>query len=169
MDTLGVTSYSDSISKAYASSSSSSSSSTSKSSGSTLDMTDFLKLMAAQFKNQSMDSSTDNAEYITELAQFSAIQAMTTMTQTANKQYAASLVGSTVTVSSTDSTTKKTTQKQGVVKSASFDSSGNSTIDIDGTDYDLSDVVKVLGYVQSSSSASASNSESSSSGNSTKT
>ena len=53
----------------------------------TMDMQDFLKIMAAQMKNQSLDSSsTDNSQYITEMTLFSAIQAMNTQTTEANKQ-----------------------------------------------------------------------------------
>ncbi|MCI2034470.1 MAG: hypothetical protein LKJ73_00910 [Oscillospiraceae bacterium] len=124
----------------------------SKKSSSALDMTDFLKLMAAQFQNQNIDSQTDNTQYITELAQFSAIQAMTSMSQTFNKEYAASLVGSDVVLSTTDKNTGVTTLTQGTVQKACFNSSGDSYLLVNDKVYDLSDVIEVLGYHSADSS-----------------
>ena len=113
----------------------------------TMDMQGFLKLMAAQMQNQSLtSSSTDNSQYITEMALFSAIQAMNTMTSESNKQYAASLVGSDVIVSTTDKTTGKPKLVQGTVSEAEFyASTGESSIVIGDQAYNLSDVKEVLG------------------------
>lgn len=104
-------------------------------------MSDFLKLMAAQFQNQNLDSNTDNTEYITELAQFSSVQAMTSLTQNFNKQYAASLIGKTVTVTDTSSS-GVTSVHSGTVQGANFDSSGNCRVVVGGNSYDLSDVTQ---------------------------
>ncbi len=141
MDSLNVTGYG-SLSQAYATSSSSStqSSSSSNSKNTALDMSDFLKLMAAQFQNQNLDSNIDNTQYISELAQFSSIEAMTSMTQNFNKEYAASLIGKTVTVS-TGSTTNPTVT--GIVVASSCDSSGTSKITIGDNSYDISGVTNV--------------------------
>lgn len=154
MDSLDISGYG-TLSSAYAASSSTSTSSTSSSKNSSLDMSDFLKLMAAQFQNQNLDSNTDNTEYITELAQFSSIQAMTTLTQNFNKQYAASLIGKTVTVTDTSSS-GITSVHSGAVQGATFDSSGNCTITIGGAAYDLSDVTSVAQTSDSSASGSGS-------------
>ncbi len=86
----------------YASSSSSSASSTSTNK-STLDMTDYLKLLAAQFENQDITNPTDSTEFISELAQFSSLAAMNTLTQYSNRQYASSLIGKTVSFTGTNS------------------------------------------------------------------
>lgn len=108
-------------------------------------MTDFLKLLAAQFENQDVMNPTDNTEYISELAQFSSIQAMNTLTTSVNHQYAASLVGKTVKVSGTDDAGKTTTDI-GVVSYADFSSSSDTdAIVVNGRAYDVSSVVQVLG------------------------
>lgn len=150
MDSLNVTGYG-SLSQAYATSSSSStqSSSSSNSKNTALDMSDFLKLMAAQFQNQNLDSNIDNAQYISELAQFSSIEAMTSMTQNFNREYASALIGMNVTVTHTSSSGLISTDS-GVVQSATFSSNGDCTITIGGNTYDLSDVTSVTTPKESS-------------------
>lgn len=117
-----------------------------KKKSSDIDMQGFLKIMAAQMQNQSLSgSSTDNSQYITEMALFSAIQAMNTQTSESNKQYAASLVGSDVLVNTVDSTGKPT-QIPGMVSKAIFnEATGDSKIQIGDKAYDLSSVAEVLG------------------------
>lgn len=112
----------------------------------TMDMQDFLKLIAAQMQNQSLtSSSSDNNQYINEMALFSAVQAMNTLTSESNKQYAASLVGSDVVVGSVDKATGKTKLVSGTVAEAAFyASTGESNLVIDGKTYNLSDVKEVL-------------------------
>lgn len=117
-----------------------------ESTGSTLDMTSFLQLLAAQFQNQDPTNPTDNTEYISELAQFSSLQAMNTLTQYADEQYAASLVGKTVEVAQRD-TNGQLVKKTGVVTSANFASSSGSTIFLDNdnnTSYSIGNVMQVL-------------------------
>jgi flagellar basal-body rod modification protein FlgD len=107
-------------------------------------MTDFFKLLAAQFANQDIMNPTDNTEYISELAQFASIQAMDTLTAYSDHQYAASLVGKTVQVRSVGSA-GQTVYKTGVVSYADFSSSdGSSAIVVDDHAYGLGDVVQVL-------------------------
>lgn len=139
--------------------------STAKKKTGSLEMKDFLKIMAAQMKNQSMSSSgTDNSQYITEMTLYSAIQAMNTMTSESNKQYASSLVGSDVILSSTDSSTGKKTLTQGTVQKACFSSTGDSYLLINDKVYDMSDVVEVLGYHDKSATQSGSGTNDSTSG-----
>lgn len=122
---------------------------TAKKKSSGIDMQGFLKIMAAQMQNQSLSdsgSSTDNSQYVTEMALFSAIQAMNTQTSESNKQYAASLVGSNVLVNTDDSTTGDAKQVSGVVSKAVFnETTGESSIQIGDKAYDLSSVAEVLG------------------------
>lgn len=134
MSTPGVTSYDGSISRTYASSSSGSTTSTKKKSS--LDMSDFLKLMAAQYQSQSIDSSVDNTEYITQMAMFSAVEAMNQLTANSNNQYAASLVGKTATVTENNKTVS------GVVTGATYSADGSSQVIIGGNSYDIADVTK---------------------------
>lgn len=111
-----------------------------------MDMTTFMQLLAAQFENQDVMNPTDNTQFISELAQFTSLQAMNTLTQYSDAQYAASLVGKTVQVYTYNNAGTKV-EKQGVVESADFSSSSSSsgaTITVDGTSYDLSDIEKVI-------------------------
>lgn len=112
-------------------------------SGSGLDMTDFLKLLAAQFSNQDITNPTSNTEYISELAQFASIQAMNTLTSYADSQYAASLVGKKVVVAKYDNTGKMV-KDTGVVDYVDFSSADGSTLVVNGHPYGLSNVMQVL-------------------------
>ena len=76
--------------------------STNKKAGSDLVMDDFLKLMVAQFQNQSIDNTADTTEMMNQMVQMSVIQAITNLStlvsDSANLSYAASLVGKEVTI-----------------------------------------------------------------------
>lgn len=75
---------------------------TNKKAGSDMVMDDFLKLMVAQFQNQSIDSTADTTEMMNQMVQMSVIQAITNLstlvTDSTSLSYAASLVGKEVTV-----------------------------------------------------------------------
>ncbi len=60
---------------------------------------DFLTLMVAQLKNQDFMNPMDDTQYVTQMAQFSMMQAMTEMSSNAKTSYAMSLIGKTVTAS----------------------------------------------------------------------
>lgn len=70
-----------------------------------LDFTDFLQLMVQQLQNQTIDSTMDSSEMLNQLVQMSVVQMMTTVNDSitalvdaSTLNYAASLVGKTVTV-----------------------------------------------------------------------
>lgn len=65
---------------------------------SSLDMTDFLQLMVAQFQNQSIDNTASTTDMLNQLVQISVIQAITNITDATVMSYAGSLVGKEVTV-----------------------------------------------------------------------
>lgn len=160
MDNLGITNYG-TLNRTYSSSLESSASHTEStaSSGSTLDMNDFLRLLAAQFENQDVMNPTDNTEFIAELAQFSSLQAMSQLTQYSQYQYAASLVGKTVKVGTYD-TSGQYVIKQGVVENTAFGSDGCAILlDNNNTVYKLSDVVMVLKDASSGDSSSGDSSD----------
>ncbi len=75
---------------------------TNKKAGSDLVMDDFLKLMVAQFQNQSIDDTADTSEMMNQMVQMSVIQAITNLStlvsDSTNLSYAASLVGKEVTI-----------------------------------------------------------------------
>ncbi|WOC31269.1 MULTISPECIES: flagellar hook capping FlgD N-terminal domain-containing protein [Caproicibacterium] len=92
---------------------------TSKKNNSNLDSSDFLQLMVAEMKNQDFMNPTDNTEYISQMSQFTATQAVQELTENSKTSYAASLVGKEVTASSSTSsgTTDTTT---GIVRKVSL-------------------------------------------------
>ena len=75
---------------------------TNKKAGSDMVMDDFLKLMVAQFQNQSIDNTADTTEMMNQMVQMSVIQAITNLStlvsDSTNLSYAASLVGKEVTI-----------------------------------------------------------------------
>lgn len=144
MDTLGISGYG-TLGRTYAAAADSveTAKPETSSSGATLGMDDFLQLLAAQFQNQDVTNPTDNTEFIAELAQFSSLSAMNELAEYADRQYASSLVGKTVVIGAYDGNGKYG-EKQGTVRSAYFSAKG-STVNVDGTVYDLSSVIQVAG------------------------
>lgn len=128
---------------------------TNKTSKSAVSSQDFLKLLSAQMANQDVMNPTDNTQYISQLAQFSSLQAITelsqsgksqldaieTLTQISYAQYGASLVGKNVTVASYDENGKYVEVK-GVVTNTNF-ASGTCTVTVNDKKYDLSAVMEV--------------------------
>ncbi len=107
-----------------------------------LDKQAFLKLLVAQMKYQDPMEPTDNTEYVSQLAQFSSLEAMNNVSQSVDLQRATGLIGKVVTASISDSVTGVATEKTGSVQFVS--QSGNKTyLTIDGEQYELDDVSKV--------------------------
>lgn len=75
---------------------------TGKSSGADLDFEDFLTLMVAQFKNQSIDNQADTTEMLNQMVQMSLIQSITDIreliTESTATTTAASMIGQKVTI-----------------------------------------------------------------------
>lgn len=103
----------------------------------TLDMNDFITLLVAQLKNQDMYNTTDNTEFISQMAQFSMVQAITDMNkQTANAS-TFNLIGKGATVS-VDS------QKvSGVIQGVTL-YNGEAMISINGNLYSPDDLTEVF-------------------------
>lgn len=135
--------------------SASSSSATGKvKSDSALGSTDFMKLLAAQMSNQDVMNPTDNTQFVSQMAQFSSLQAMQSLNQLATSQYSASLssysadlVGKNVLVASTDADGKYA-EVTGVVDSVSY-GSGTYSLKINGKNYALSSVMEVKSHPDS--------------------
>ena len=117
-------------------------------SGDTLDKNAFLTILAAELANQDPTQNVDSTQYVSQLAQFSALEQMqnlnATMTETAHQ----SLVGKGVTVSNTDSDGNQIT---GICYSV--DKEGSSTsitlmVNEDGKNvlksFDIKNVVSVV-------------------------
>ena len=114
-----------------------------KKDGSSLDKQAFLQLLVAQMKYQDPLEPTDNTEYVSQLAQFSSLEAMNNMSSTMDMQRAASYVGKVVKVSTTNDVTGVTNEVTGTVDFISH--SGSKTyVNINGEQYDLDDVTEVI-------------------------
>lgn len=114
----------------------------------TLDSTDFLKLIAAQLQNQDMTNPMSNSEMMQQLSQMSSIQTMTdlqaaitNMNDIAVTNYSASLVGKEVTVAVEDSQGKLQTITGTVTGSGLY--SGETIVFVDGKAYSLSQVMAI--------------------------
>ena len=68
-----------------------------------LDMTDFLKMIVAQFQNQDPENAADTSDMLNQMVQMQMVQALVNMTDASVMSYAASLVGKQVTVGQYDS------------------------------------------------------------------
>lgn len=112
-----------------------------KSSTSSLSMQDFLELLAAQLSNQDVMNPESDTQFISQMAQFTSLQTMQTMTEVIYAQYGASMVGKDVVVSGYDKD-GNVFSDEGNVDSVQF-SSGSCTITVNGKEYDLSAVMSV--------------------------
>ena len=107
-----------------------------------LDKQAFLKLLVAQMKYQDPMEPTDNTEYVSQLAQFSSLEAMNNMGQSVDLQRATGLIGKVVTATTSDSVTGVTTEETGSVQFVS--QSGSKTyLTINGNQYELDEISKV--------------------------
>lgn len=141
---------------AYGAYSANSTSAASGSDSKSLSTNDFLELLAAQMSNQDVMNPTQDTEFLSQMAQFTSLQATQNMSdlvssqlqeiqalaQISYEQYGSSLVGKNVVVASTDSDGKYT-QDKGVVESASF-SSGGCVLKVNGKEYGISSVMQVV-------------------------
>ena len=115
---------------------------TSKTAGkSELGMDDFIKLMVAQMSNQDMNNPMDNTQFLTQMAQFSMIQAISDMQNTSLTRYSVGLVGKEVTVATTnsDGTLNSVT---GLVEEVHL-FNGKAKVVVEGAQYDLSSIMIV--------------------------
>jgi flagellar basal-body rod modification protein FlgD len=108
----------------------------------TLTQNDFLQLLVAQMENQDPMNPQSDTDMAAQMAQFTSLTQSSAMSSSLSALQANSLIGSTVTVS-TDS---KGDTTSGVVQSVllgSASSDGTPQITINGTAYDLSQVLSV--------------------------
>lgn len=110
-------------------------------SSSSLDTNAFLKLLAAQMANQDVMNPMQDTQFISQMAQFTSLQAMENLSQVNYSQYGASLVGKTVKVAKYNDLGKYV-EDTGVVTSCDF-SSGTYELKVNGKAYDISSVMEV--------------------------
>jgi flagellar basal-body rod modification protein FlgD len=117
----------------------------------TLTQNDFLQLLVAQMENQDPLQPQSDTEMASQMAQFTSLQQTSDMSSSLSQMQANSLIGSTVTLQEANS--NQTTS--GVVQSVRFgaeSSDGTPQVMVNGTAYDLSQVLSVTPTATSSSS-----------------
>lgn len=112
-----------------------------KNSGSSLDMGDFLNLLVAQMTNQDSMNPMENTEFVAQLAQFSSLQAMSTMTQISEQTQATSLIGKTVVMAKINDK-GELIKKEGKVDRVTIHS-GKSNIFIGEAEYEMSNLMEI--------------------------
>ncbi|WMJ24245.1 flagellar hook capping FlgD N-terminal domain-containing protein [Paludicola sp. MB14-C6] len=117
-----------------------------KANGTSLDMQDFLNLLSAQLTNQDVMNPSTDTQFIAQMAQFTSLQAMQTLTEISYAQYGAAMVGKNVIVATYDK--KGNMEKDtGVVSNVKF-MNGAVSITVNGKDYDMSSVMEVLDQLE---------------------
>lgn len=106
-----------------------------------LGMDDFFKLMVAQLSNQDMFNTVDDTQFISQMAQFSMVQALNELSQASATAYGVSLIGkeATVAVAGQDGELRVV---RGIVDSVAL-YNGTTQVMIDGERFALSSVMEV--------------------------
>ena len=120
-----------------------------------LTQNDFLQLLVAQMENQDPLQPQSDTQMAAQMAQFTSLSQTSAMSSSLSEMQASSLIGSTVTVQQPNS--QATTS--GVVTSVllgSQSSDGTPQIVINGTAYDLSQVLSVTPTTTANQSSSSS-------------
>jgi flagellar basal-body rod modification protein FlgD len=120
----------------------------------TLNQNDFLQLLVAQMENQDPMNPESDTDMASQMAQFTSLTETSNMSSSLSDMQANSLIGSNVTVkeSNSESTTSGVVTS---VVSGSESSDGTPQIMINGTAYDLSQILSVTPATSSSTSAAA--------------
>lgn len=106
-----------------------------------LTMDTFLNLLMAEMTNQNPLEPMSNTEFVTQMAQFTSLQAMQTMNYNTNASYATSLVGKTVRISQAGADSVDV--QRGLVTAVQMN--GKSfTVTVNGKNYELSSVKEVI-------------------------
>ncbi|MGB4439506.1 MAG: flagellar hook capping FlgD N-terminal domain-containing protein [Sedimentibacter sp.] len=108
-----------------------------------LDMQDFLDLLVAQMTNQDVMNPMENTEFISQMAQFSSLQAMTDLSEISMQGQATSLIGKNVIVASYNSSGEMEIQ-EGVVQSVTI-FGGETKLYVNDKEYDYSNVMEITG------------------------
>lgn len=106
-----------------------------------LEMQDFLSLLVAQMTNQDAMNPMDNTEFISQMAQFSSLQAMSDLTKMTLQEQAASLIGKNVVVADYNSKGKLEVQ-EGVVQRVTIHS-GETKLYVNDMEFDYSNVMEI--------------------------
>ena len=108
---------------------------------SNLTISDFFQLIAAQLQNQSMYDTVDNAEFMSQMVQFSTLSQMEELSRAFRTNLAVSMIGKSVNVSTTNEQGAPITVS-GTVTQVRYDGD-TPLLMVDGAYYKLSDVAEV--------------------------
>lgn len=109
--------------------------------GTNLTISDFFKLMAAQLQNQSMYDTVDNAEFMSQMVQFSTLSQMEELSNAFQSNLAVSMIGKAVNISAKDDHGEKQALS-GIVSQVSY-TDGSPQLMVNGQYYKLADVTEV--------------------------
>lgn len=104
-------------------------------------MDSFLQLMIAQLKNQDFQNTLDETQFITQMAQFSTLQAMNELASNSKNNYLATILGHEVAYKV--GVGSQIEYRFGVVDAVSSKPSGEPILYIGNAEYKLSDIVQV--------------------------
>lgn len=111
-----------------------------------LNMQDFLKLLVAQMTNQDAMNPMDNTEFISQMAQFSSLQAMADLSKIAIQGQAASLIGKNVVVADYNNKGQLEVQ-EGIVERVTVHS-GQTKLYVNDMEFDYSNVMEIKAVEQ---------------------
>ena len=126
----------------YSATATSSAQSSTETDENTLDMSDFITLLVAQLQNQDMNNTTDTSEFMSQMAQYSMVEALNEMKEQSVNASSFSLIGKGVTISGTDDNGNGYTD-QGVVDGVTL-TSGEAKVVVNGNTYSVDDVKQVF-------------------------
>lgn len=109
--------------------------------GKSLDMEDYFRLLVAQLSNQDMFNTVDDTQFISQMAQFSMVQALNELSRASATAYGVSLIGKEVSIlrPGSDGNVYRIT---GLVDSVIMQG-GSTRVAVGDELYDLSEVIQV--------------------------
>lgn len=116
-------------------------STSSSSSTDSIDFDSFVQLLATELQYQDPTDPVDSTEYVAQMASFASLDKLDTIGNSMDSYEAYSMIGKTVTYTTTDSSGNSTTAS-GTVDYVTV-SDGTPYLNIDGTSVELSSVTKV--------------------------
>lgn len=122
----------------------------------TLTQNNFLQLLVAQMENQDPLQPQSDTEMASQMAQFTSLTQTTAMSGSLSEMQANSLIGSTVVLQESNSEQTTSGVVQSVVLGAES-SDGTPQVVVNGTTYDLSQVLSVTPTTSSQTPTSSSN------------
>jgi flagellar basal-body rod modification protein FlgD len=120
----------------------------------TLSQNDFLKLLVAQMENQDPLQPQSDTEMASQMAQFTSLTQTTAMSSSLSSMQANSLIGSTVTLQQANSNQTTSGVVQAVVQGAES-SDGTPQVIVNGTAYDLSQILAITPTTSTQTSTSS--------------